>query len=98
MIPELLASWLAIGVVAGLLVYFVSPRKLLGGIWANLLIGIGGAMAGGYLIADVTRTDVVRGEITWGLLITTVIAALLVSMIIQLEAKGSPAPATATKK
>jgi uncharacterized membrane protein YeaQ/YmgE (transglycosylase-associated protein family) len=40
-------SWLALGLVAGLIVHAVDPGETRGGVWAALLTGLIGALVGG---------------------------------------------------
>jgi uncharacterized membrane protein YeaQ/YmgE (transglycosylase-associated protein family) len=53
-------AWIGFGLVAGLIARWLNPEGARGGIITTILIGIGGAMLGGYLgsrflgIGDVT--------------------------------------------
>ena len=85
---SLVISWLIVGAIAGLLTYMFSRRKLRGGLVANLLVGILGALIGGYLISDTTGTDIARGAVTWGILAVTAVAAMTASIIVQGEARA----------
>ena len=82
----LVISWIVVGAAAGLLTYLLSRRRLPGGLFANLAVGILGALIGGYLISDTTGTDIARGAVTWGILAATAVAAVTVSIIVQGEA------------
>ncbi len=42
-------SWIVMGLIVGLLAKFIMPGKDPGGIIITILLGIGGAMLGGYL-------------------------------------------------
>ncbi|MDP4223925.1 MAG: GlsB/YeaQ/YmgE family stress response membrane protein [Bacteroidota bacterium] len=42
-------SWIVMGLIVGLLAKFIMPGKDPGGIIITILIGIGGALLGGYL-------------------------------------------------
>ncbi len=94
---ELLASWVVVGAVAGLLTYLFSRRRLPGGLFANLAIGVVGALAGGYLISNATGTDIARGAVTWGILAVSGVAALVASCIVQGEARPRAVPAESRK-
>jgi uncharacterized membrane protein YeaQ/YmgE (transglycosylase-associated protein family) len=84
--PELLLSWVIIGVVAGFLVYLFSAGKLFGGLLTNLFIGVAGASIGGYLVSDVTHVDVTRSALTWGILLCSVASAGVLAIIVQHQA------------
>ncbi|HEY8108635.1 MAG TPA: GlsB/YeaQ/YmgE family stress response membrane protein [Patescibacteria group bacterium] len=86
--PTLVVSWIVVGALAGFLTYSLSRRRLPGGLFANLVVGIVGALVGGYLISDTTGTDVARGAVTWGILAAALVAALTASFIVQGEAKA----------
>jgi uncharacterized membrane protein YeaQ/YmgE (transglycosylase-associated protein family) len=57
-------SWVVLGLVAGLLARFLMPGKSPAGLLLTILLGIAGALVGGYLgshlfgIGDVTGFDV----------------------------------------
>lgn len=85
---SLVVSWIVVGAAAGFLTYLFSRRRLPGGLLANLLVGILGAMAGGYVISDTTGTDIARGAVTWGILAVAAVAAVTASIIVQGEAKA----------
>lgn len=42
-------SWILVGLVAGVIAKFIMPGKDPGGVIVTILIGIGGAVVGGYL-------------------------------------------------
>jgi uncharacterized membrane protein YeaQ/YmgE (transglycosylase-associated protein family) len=42
-------SWIVMGLIVGLLAKFIMPGKDPGGIIITILLGVGGAMLGGYL-------------------------------------------------
>lgn len=85
MMSELVISWIVIGAVAGLSVYLFSSRRLRGGMFGNLLVGIIGALIGGYLVTSATHADVMRAALTWGILVTSLVSALILGIIIQSE-------------
>jgi uncharacterized membrane protein YeaQ/YmgE (transglycosylase-associated protein family) len=57
-------TWIVLGLVAGLLTHFLMPGKGPGGIVLTILLGIAGALVGGFIgsrlfgIADITGFDV----------------------------------------
>lgn len=81
--PELVVSWLVIGAVAGSLVFLFSSRRAPGGVFGNLAAGIAGALIGGYLVTVATHADVARAALTWGILATSLLSALVLGIIIQ---------------
>lgn len=83
--PDILLSWVVLGAAAGVLVYLLSPRRLTGGFFTNLLAGVIGASTGGYLIGNATGADLATGTLTWGSVIVTGLAALIMLFIIQLQ-------------
>ena len=97
MMSELVVSWLVIGAVTGLLVYLFSSRRIRGGLFGNLLVGIIGALIGGYLVTAATHADVTRSTLTWGILVTSLVSAAILGIIVQAE-ESSPRTATVAKK
>ncbi len=85
MMPELVASWIVVGALAGLAVFLFSSRRLRGGVLGNLMVGMIGALAGGYFVTAATHADVTRSTLTWGILVTSVVSALVLGVIVQSE-------------
>jgi uncharacterized membrane protein YeaQ/YmgE (transglycosylase-associated protein family) len=55
-------AWVALGLLAGLLAKFIMPGKDPGGILITILLGIGGALVGGFIgtqlgFGDITGFD-----------------------------------------
>lgn len=84
--PELLLSWVILGTIAGLLVYLFSSKRIRGGMFGNILIGIIGALIGGYLVTSATHADISSTSLTWGILLTSVVSAVIVGLVFQSEA------------
>lgn len=84
----LVISWIVVGAAAGFLTYLLSRRRLPGGLFSNLLVGILGALAGGYVISDTTGTDIARGAVTWGILAVAAVTAVTALVVVQGEAKS----------
>ena len=69
-------TWAVFGLVAGALAKWIMPGKDPGGLFVTMLIGIGGAMMGGFLgtflpfIGDVTGFNI-------GSMVTAVLGAVL---------------------
>lgn len=97
--PELVVSWLVIGAIAGSLVYLFSSRRVRGGLIGNLAVGIVGALLGGYLVTAATHADVTRAALTWGILVTSLVSALILGIIIQSQsAPRTPQKAASSAK
>jgi len=45
-------TWIAVGLIAGLLAKFIMPGKDPGGLFVTILIGIAGGLLGGYIGAQ----------------------------------------------
>lgn len=95
---QLVISWVVIGALAGLLVYLFSSRRIWGGLFGNLLIGIVGALIGGYLVTSATHADVMQAALTWGILVTSLVSALILAIVIQSESAPRAQKAAKTKK
>lgn len=93
MIPELVVSWIVIGAVAGLSVFLFSSRRLRGGIVGNLMVGMIGALVGGYLVTAATHADVMRSTLTWGILVTSAVSAVILGVIMQSQSAPRVEPA-----
>jgi uncharacterized membrane protein YeaQ/YmgE (transglycosylase-associated protein family) len=65
-----ISSWIIIGLIAGVLAKWITPGKDPGGIIVTILIGIAGAIVGGFVVGLFTHADFVTG-----INITTVIVA-----------------------
>jgi uncharacterized membrane protein YeaQ/YmgE (transglycosylase-associated protein family) len=85
--PELLVSWIVIGLVVGILVWLFSPRHLSGGLFTNLVVGIVAAAVAGFVIAWLTGTDVMEDKLTWGILTVTALAAVITLAAVQIQGR-----------
>ncbi len=70
-------SWIIVGLVAGALAKFIMPGKDPGGILVTMLIGIIGAIIGGFLVGLF-----VPGDWVSGINITTILVATLGAIIL----------------
>ena len=70
-------SWIIVGLIAGALAKFIMPGKDPGGILVTMLIGIVGAMIGGFVVGLV-----VPGDLVSGINITTIVVATLGAIIL----------------
>lgn len=96
MISELVVSWIVIGALAGVSVFLFSSRRLRGGVLGNLMVGVIGALAGGYFVTAMTHADVLRSTLTWGILVTSVVSALILGIIVQSESAPRPRKRSST--
>jgi uncharacterized membrane protein YeaQ/YmgE (transglycosylase-associated protein family) len=69
-------SWIVVGAIAGVLANIIYPEPSQGGIVAAILLGIVGAVVGGYLAGLVTKRDM-----TTGINITTIVVAALGALV-----------------
>ena len=70
-------SWIIVGLIAGALAKFIMPGKDPGGILVTMLIGVVGAVIGGFVVGLV-----VPGDLISGINITTIIVATLGAIIL----------------
>jgi uncharacterized membrane protein YeaQ/YmgE (transglycosylase-associated protein family) len=70
-------SWIIVGLIAGILAKFIMPGRDPGGIIVTILIGIVGAVVGGFLVGLV-----IGGDLISGINITTIIVATLGAIIL----------------
>jgi uncharacterized membrane protein YeaQ/YmgE (transglycosylase-associated protein family) len=70
-------SWIIVGLVAGALAKLIMPGRDPGGILVTMLIGIVGAVIGGFVVGLF-----VGGDLITGINITTIIVATLGAIIL----------------
>jgi len=70
-------SWIIVGLIAGVLAKFIMPGRDPGGIIVTILIGIVGAIVGGFLVGLF-----VGGDTITGINITTIVVATLGAIIL----------------
>jgi uncharacterized membrane protein YeaQ/YmgE (transglycosylase-associated protein family) len=70
-------SWIIVGLIAGALAKFIMPGKDPGGIIVTMLIGIVGAVIGGFVVGLV-----IGGDLISGINITTIVVATLGAIIL----------------
>jgi uncharacterized membrane protein YeaQ/YmgE (transglycosylase-associated protein family) len=71
-----IVAWIVVGAIAGILANLIYPEPSQGGIIAAVLLGIVGAVVGGFLAGLVTNRDM-----TTGINITTIIVAALGALV-----------------
>jgi len=79
--PEVLLGWAAVGVGWAFLVYLFSPRRLRGGGFTALVLSLVGSGIGGYFYANSQQTDILHGQLTWGMLVISSASALIVLLV-----------------
>ena len=70
-------SWIVVGLIAGVLAKWIMPGRDPGGIIVTMLIGIVGAIIGGFLVGLVVGGDPVSG-----INITTILVATLGAIVL----------------
>ena len=73
-------SWIVFGLIAGALAKWIMPGKSSGGMVSNILVGIGGAMVGGFVGSSI-GLGTVTGFNLGSLLIATGGAVLLLFVV-----------------
>ncbi|MBT8196360.1 MAG: GlsB/YeaQ/YmgE family stress response membrane protein [Bacteroidia bacterium] len=81
-------SWLILGLAAGFLARKIMPGKEPGGLIITILLGIGGAVVGGY-IGTLFGFEKVDGFSWLNLIISTVGALILIFAYNKLKNKGT---------
>ena len=79
-------SWIVFGLIAGALAKWIMPGKDAGGCVVTILIGIGGAILGGF-IASLLGLGTVSGFNLWSLLVAVGGALLLLFGYRQLKGR-----------
>jgi len=70
-------SWIIVGLIAGLLAKFIMPGRDPGGVLVTMLIGIVGAVIGGFLVGIF-----IPGDLISGINVTTIIVATLGAIVL----------------
>jgi uncharacterized membrane protein YeaQ/YmgE (transglycosylase-associated protein family) len=71
-----LISWIAVGLIAGLLARWITPGPDPGGIIVTVLVGMAGASVGGFLVRILGGAGA-TGLNIWSILVATIGALLL---------------------
>jgi len=72
-----IVSWIVVGLIAGVLAKWIMPGKDPGGIVVMVLLGIVGAIVGGFLVGLVMPGDVITG-----INVTTIVVATLGAILL----------------
>ena len=76
-------AFLILGLIAGVIARIVIPGKQPGGFWVTLLLGVLGAMLGGWLGGLLFRVDLMTDFWSWSAWLTAVVGAIIVILIVQ---------------
>ena len=74
-------SWIILGLIAGALAKLILPGKQGGGIIVTMILGIIGALLGGFIFSLLGIGGGVTGAFNIGSIITAVIGAIIVLVI-----------------
>ena len=80
-----IVSWILLGLVAGALAKWIMPGKDPGGLGVTILIGVAGAVIGGF-IASLLGIGAVTGFNLWSILIA--VGGALILLWVYRKAKG----------
>lgn len=70
-------AWIAVGLIAGVLAKFLMPGKDPGGIILTILLGIAGAIVGGFLAVALNISEGVD-DFDFGTIVLAVVGAMLI--------------------
>jgi uncharacterized membrane protein YeaQ/YmgE (transglycosylase-associated protein family) len=76
-------AFLILGLIAGIIARIVIPGKQPGGFWLTLLLGVLGAMLGGWLGGLLFRVDLMADFWSWSAWLTSIVGAIVVILIVQ---------------
>ncbi|MDB1087736.1 GlsB/YeaQ/YmgE family stress response membrane protein [Streptomyces sp. ACA25] len=77
-------AWILLGLIAGAIAKWVMPGRDPGGIIVTILIGIGGAMLGGFLGQAIFGVDSLDGFFELSTWITAILGAMLLLFLYRL--------------
>ena len=80
-------AWIVVGLVGGLIARALMPGKGPGGLIVTVLLGIGGAVVGGFLAVAVGISDGVN-NFDVGTILLAVVGAMLLLFVYRLATKG----------
>jgi len=80
-------AWIVVGLVGGLIARALMPGKEPGGLIVTVLLGIGGAVVGGFLAVAVGISDGVN-NFDVGTILLAVVGAMLLLFVYRLATKG----------
>lgn len=76
-------AFLILGLIAGVIARIIIPGKQPGGFWLTLLLGVLGAMLGGWLGGLIFQVDLMANFWSWSAWLTSVVGAIVVILIVQ---------------
>ena len=84
-----IVSWIIVGLIAGVLAKWIMPGKDPGGIIVTILIGIVGAIVGGFVVGLFMPGDMITG-INITTIIVATLGAILLLVVYRLLSSRSP--------
>lgn len=76
-------AFVILGLIAGVIARIIIPGKQPGGFWLTLLLGVLGAMLGGWLGGLIFQVDLMERFWSWSAWLTSVVGAIIVILIVQ---------------
>ncbi|MFE7509415.1 GlsB/YeaQ/YmgE family stress response membrane protein [Promicromonospora sp. NPDC057488] len=76
-------AFLVLGLIAGVIARIIIPGKQPGGFWVTLLLGVLGAMLGGWIGSALFKIDAMAEFWSWESWLFSVIGAIIVILIAQ---------------
>ena len=76
-------AFLILGLIAGVIARIVIPGKQPGGFWLTLLLGVLGALLGGWLGSAIFGVDATAEFWSWESWLFSVLGAIVVILIVQ---------------
>jgi uncharacterized membrane protein YeaQ/YmgE (transglycosylase-associated protein family) len=74
-------SWIVLGLLAGLLARALAPSKGVHGCFPTLVVGVVGALIGGFIATGLGADDGITGFNLWSLLLAVIGAVLLLLVL-----------------
>jgi uncharacterized membrane protein YeaQ/YmgE (transglycosylase-associated protein family) len=81
--------WLVIGGIVGWLASIVMKRDGQQGVLMNVIVGIVGALLGGYLISPLVGVGTINNGISIGSILVSLIGAIILLAIVNLFKRGA---------
>ena len=82
-------SWIIVGLIAGALAKWIMPGRDPGGILVTMVIGILGAVIGGFLVGLVVGGDTITGVNVTTILVAVLGAIVLLALYRMFAGRGS---------
>jgi len=79
-------AWIVVGAIGGFLAKFLMPGKDPGGLILTILLGIAGAVVGGFIAVALDISDGVD-DFDFGTIVLSILGAMLILFVYRLVAK-----------